>query len=172
MLPASVPQVVEKLRVLFGRPGLFLTALLNRVRLAPAPMIERLETMIKFGMELQGDHVIASGESAHTADLCIVHVTHGCSGKSGDYIGEMFRRTSSHRSEEKRNLPSTSTVTKQEATSRTCPVCEKTDLPQFLEFNFENRRRCIHRLKACRICLNSHGRSHFRLSAKCGIPGV
>ncbi|XP_062551800.1 uncharacterized protein LOC134217056 [Armigeres subalbatus] len=67
LLPASVPQVIETLRMLYGRPGLIISALLNRVRAAPAPRLERLETVIEFGMELQGlcDHLQASGETAH-----------------------------------------------------------------------------------------------------------
>ncbi|XP_062557167.1 uncharacterized protein LOC134222030 [Armigeres subalbatus] len=67
LLPVSVPQVIETLRMLYGRPGLLVTSLLNRVRATPAPRMERLETVIEFGMELQGlcDHLQAAGETAH-----------------------------------------------------------------------------------------------------------
>ncbi|XP_053686938.1 uncharacterized protein LOC128736479 [Sabethes cyaneus] len=67
LLPSSVPQAIETLRTLYGRPGLLISALLNRVRTTPPPKMERLETLIDFGMEIQGlcDHLQASGEIAH-----------------------------------------------------------------------------------------------------------
>ncbi|XP_058456798.1 uncharacterized protein LOC131434166 [Malaya genurostris] len=67
LLPESVPNVIETLRMLYGRPGILIKTLLNRVRQAPAPRMERLETLIEFGVELQGlcDHLIAAGEETH-----------------------------------------------------------------------------------------------------------
>ncbi|XP_055632531.1 uncharacterized protein LOC129773008 [Toxorhynchites rutilus septentrionalis] len=67
LLPASVPRVIETLRMLYGRPGLLIDALLNRVRSTPAPKMDHLETLIEFGLELQGlcDHLQAASETAH-----------------------------------------------------------------------------------------------------------
>ncbi|XP_058817784.1 uncharacterized protein LOC131681093 [Topomyia yanbarensis] len=67
LLPESVPNVIETLRMLYGRPSILIKTLLNRVRQAPIPRLERLETLIEFGMELQGlcDHLTAAGEEAH-----------------------------------------------------------------------------------------------------------
>ncbi|XP_058810950.1 uncharacterized protein LOC131675821 [Topomyia yanbarensis] len=67
LLPSSVPQVMETLKMLYGRPALLINSLIQRVRNTPAPKIEKLHTVVEFGMELQSlcDHLIAANQEAH-----------------------------------------------------------------------------------------------------------
>ncbi|XP_058451241.1 uncharacterized protein LOC131430355 [Malaya genurostris] len=66
LLPSSVPQVIETLKMLYGRPALLINSIIQRVRNAPAPKMEKLQTIIEFGMELQSlcDHIIAAEQEA------------------------------------------------------------------------------------------------------------
>ncbi|XP_062703570.1 uncharacterized protein LOC134286025 [Aedes albopictus] len=67
VLPAAVPQVIETLRLRFGRPELLINALLRKVREIPAP---KLEGLIDFGMAVQAlcDHIEAANERAHLSN--------------------------------------------------------------------------------------------------------
>ncbi|XP_055644239.1 uncharacterized protein LOC129780226 [Toxorhynchites rutilus septentrionalis] len=70
VLPAAVPQVIETLRMRFGRPELLINALLRKVREIPAPRSDRLEGLIDFGMAVQAlcDHIEAANERAHLSN--------------------------------------------------------------------------------------------------------
>ncbi|XP_062714039.1 uncharacterized protein LOC134290847 [Aedes albopictus] len=70
VLPAAVPQVIETLRMRFGRPELLINALLRKVRDIPAPRPDRLEGLIDFGMAVQAlcDHIEAANERAHLSN--------------------------------------------------------------------------------------------------------
>ncbi|XP_062538743.1 uncharacterized protein LOC134207018 [Armigeres subalbatus] len=70
VLPAAVPQVIETLRMRFGRPELLINALLRKVREIPAPRSDRLEGLIEFGMAVQAlcDHIEAADERAHLSN--------------------------------------------------------------------------------------------------------
>ncbi|XP_065092637.1 uncharacterized protein LOC135713450 [Ochlerotatus camptorhynchus] len=50
LIPASVPQVLSTLETLFGSPDRLLQSMLNKVRSVPAPKLERLETLVNFGI--------------------------------------------------------------------------------------------------------------------------
>ncbi|XP_062701238.1 uncharacterized protein LOC134285126 [Aedes albopictus] len=67
LLPACVPQVVNTLYMLFGRPELIIQTLLNKIREVPPPRADRLDTLISFGMAVQNlcDHLEAAGQLAH-----------------------------------------------------------------------------------------------------------
>ncbi|XP_062538070.1 uncharacterized protein LOC134206384 [Armigeres subalbatus] len=67
LLPESVPQVIDTLRLLYGRPELLISALLQKVRSVPAPKAEKLETIIDFGMAVRSlcDHLEAAGQQEH-----------------------------------------------------------------------------------------------------------
>ncbi|XP_058816370.1 uncharacterized protein LOC131679655 [Topomyia yanbarensis] len=67
LLPASVPNVLATLEILYGRPELLIHALLQRIRGVPAPKQERLDTLIGFGMAVQNfcDHLEAGRHEAH-----------------------------------------------------------------------------------------------------------
>ncbi|XP_062698830.1 uncharacterized protein LOC134284218 [Aedes albopictus] len=67
LLPACVPQVLNTLYMLFGRPELKIQTLLNKIREVPAPRSDRLDTLISFGMAVQNlcDHLEAAGQIAH-----------------------------------------------------------------------------------------------------------
>lgn len=53
LLPASVPSVIETLRILFGRPELILHDILEKIRTEAAPKAERLETLIQYSLSVQ-----------------------------------------------------------------------------------------------------------------------
>ncbi|XP_062557991.1 uncharacterized protein LOC134222861 [Armigeres subalbatus] len=66
VLPNSVPDVISDLRNLFGRPEKLLKTLLTKVRNAPVPNAQRLESFISFGIVVKQlcDHL----EAAHLDD--------------------------------------------------------------------------------------------------------
>ncbi|XP_058837183.1 uncharacterized protein LOC131693415 [Topomyia yanbarensis] len=70
LLPESVPQVIDTLRLLYGRPGLLIGALLQKVRSVQAPKAEKLETIIDFGMAVRSlcDHLEAAGQQEHLSN--------------------------------------------------------------------------------------------------------
>lgn len=70
VLPAAVPQVIEALRMRYGRPELLINALLEKVRTIPAPKPDRLEGLIEYGMAVQAlcDHIEAANEHAHLSN--------------------------------------------------------------------------------------------------------
>ncbi|XP_058827116.1 uncharacterized protein LOC131687095 [Topomyia yanbarensis] len=67
LLPASVPQVIATLQVLYGRPELLIHTLLKKLRDIPSPKPEKLDTLISFGMAVQNlcDHLVAGNQDAH-----------------------------------------------------------------------------------------------------------
>ncbi|XP_062700677.1 uncharacterized protein LOC134284979 [Aedes albopictus] len=62
ILPASVPQVIESLRMRFGRADLLIESLIEKVRTSSALRADKLDTLIEFGTLVQGlrDHIIAA----------------------------------------------------------------------------------------------------------------
>ncbi|XP_053690825.1 uncharacterized protein LOC128739367 [Sabethes cyaneus] len=70
LLPDSVPQVIDTLRLLYGRPELLVSALLDKVRSVPVPKAEKLETIIDFGMAVRSlcDHLEAAGQQDHLSN--------------------------------------------------------------------------------------------------------
>ncbi|XP_055604271.1 uncharacterized protein LOC129752524 [Uranotaenia lowii] len=53
MEPASVPVVISTLEQLFGNPQRIIAALLQKVRTAPSPKTDRLDSLIQFGVMVQ-----------------------------------------------------------------------------------------------------------------------
>ncbi|XP_062702256.1 uncharacterized protein LOC134285477 [Aedes albopictus] len=70
LLPESVPQVIDTLRLLYGRPELLISAQLQKVRSVPAPKAEKLETIIDFGIAVRSlcDHLEAAGQQEHLSN--------------------------------------------------------------------------------------------------------
>ncbi|XP_029717444.2 uncharacterized protein LOC115260593 [Aedes albopictus] len=67
LLPASVPQVMQTLQMLYGRPEQIIYALLQKVREVPAPKADNLCTVVAFGMAVQNfcEHLEAAGQVLH-----------------------------------------------------------------------------------------------------------
>ncbi|XP_038113588.1 uncharacterized protein LOC119767877 [Culex quinquefasciatus] len=65
--PAGVPHAIAMLEMLFGRPEILIHTLLEKVRSAPAPKADRLESYIDYGLAVQHlcDHLEAGGHEAH-----------------------------------------------------------------------------------------------------------
>lgn len=53
LLPSSVPEVIETLRQLYGRPEIIVNDLLQRIRGLPMPKYDKLETLIRFSTSVQ-----------------------------------------------------------------------------------------------------------------------
>lgn len=67
LLPSLVPKVMDTLKMLYGRPTVIIGSLIKKVRAVPSPEMERLETIINYGMAIQNlvDHLIAMEQTAH-----------------------------------------------------------------------------------------------------------
>lgn len=74
VLPDAVPGVITDLRNLFGKPEKLLKTLLVKVRRAPAPRTDRLETFIHFGIIVKQlcDHLEAAGLTDHLNNPMLV----------------------------------------------------------------------------------------------------
>ncbi|XP_038117193.1 uncharacterized protein LOC119769289 [Culex quinquefasciatus] len=74
VLPDAVPDVIEDLRHMFGRPEKLLRALLQKVRNARAPTSENLDTFIHFGITIKQlcDHLEVSGMKDHLNNPMLV----------------------------------------------------------------------------------------------------
>lgn len=74
MLPKSVPQIIETLRMLYGRPEQLLNMLLTRVRKAPSPKADKLVTFIPFGVIVQqlADHLEATNLTSHLVNPMLI----------------------------------------------------------------------------------------------------
>ncbi|XP_062541544.1 uncharacterized protein LOC134209563 [Armigeres subalbatus] len=70
VFPAAVPQVIETLRMRYGRPELLIDALLQKVRSMPVVRGDKLEALIEYGMAVQEfcDHIEAANERAHLSN--------------------------------------------------------------------------------------------------------
>lgn len=74
VLPDSVPDVIQDLRNLFGKPEKLLKSLLAKVRNAPAPKLDRLATFISFGITVKQlcDHLEAARLNDHLNNPMLV----------------------------------------------------------------------------------------------------
>ncbi|XP_055523080.1 uncharacterized protein LOC129717248 [Wyeomyia smithii] len=74
VMPDSVPDVIQDLRNLFGKPEKLLKTLLAKVRNAPAPRADRLETFINFGITVKQlcDHLEAARLIEHLNNPMLV----------------------------------------------------------------------------------------------------
>ncbi|XP_055584688.1 uncharacterized protein LOC129737550 [Uranotaenia lowii] len=70
VLPAGVPQVIERLRRRYGRPELLINGLLKKVREIPALKTDRLEGLISFSDAVQTlcAHIEAAREHTHLSN--------------------------------------------------------------------------------------------------------
>ncbi|XP_065084732.1 uncharacterized protein LOC135706971 [Ochlerotatus camptorhynchus] len=70
ILPASVPLVIQTLKMRYGRSELLIESLAERVRTAPSPKVDKLEMIIEFGTMVQAlcDHIIAAHLYDHLAN--------------------------------------------------------------------------------------------------------
>ncbi|XP_062710698.1 uncharacterized protein LOC109430659 [Aedes albopictus] len=70
VFPTAVPQVIETLRMRYGRPELLINVLLQKVKAMPSIRGDKLEALIEFGMAVQElcDHIEAADERAHLSN--------------------------------------------------------------------------------------------------------
>ncbi|XP_062716009.1 uncharacterized protein LOC134291803 [Aedes albopictus] len=67
LLPELVPKVIKTMEMLYGRPTVIISSLINKIRLIQPPDMDHLETIIDFGMAIQNlyDHLIAMNQTDH-----------------------------------------------------------------------------------------------------------
>lgn len=67
LVPELVPKVIDTLEMLYGRPSILINSLINKARTIPPPVLERLETIIDYGMAIQNlfDHLKAMDQTVH-----------------------------------------------------------------------------------------------------------
>uniref|UniRef100_A0A182JIZ3 Peptidase aspartic putative domain-containing protein n=1 Tax=Anopheles atroparvus TaxID=41427 RepID=A0A182JIZ3_ANOAO len=51
--PANLKSVIETLRMLFGRPEIIIHQIMQQIRKIPAPRLERMESIVNFGVAVQ-----------------------------------------------------------------------------------------------------------------------
>lgn len=75
LLPELVPKVIETLEMLYGRPTVLINSLISKVQSIPAPEMERLETIIDYGMAIQNlfDHLTALDQTTHLQNPTLLH---------------------------------------------------------------------------------------------------
>ncbi|XP_062708422.1 uncharacterized protein LOC134288244 [Aedes albopictus] len=74
LLPTSVPQVMQTLQLLYGRPEQIIYALLQKVREVPVPKADNLCTVVAFGMAVQNfcEHLEAAGQVLHFSNRVLL----------------------------------------------------------------------------------------------------
>ena len=67
LMPELVPNIIETLRMLYGRPEVLIHTLLEQIRREPAPKADKLETIVNFALSVQNlcATVESSGLTAH-----------------------------------------------------------------------------------------------------------
>uniref|UniRef100_A0A182I0X9 Uncharacterized protein n=1 Tax=Anopheles arabiensis TaxID=7173 RepID=A0A182I0X9_ANOAR len=66
-LKENVPDILETLKMIYGKPSLFIRLLLNKIRYMSPPRPDRLRTVIEFGLSVQAltNHMKAAKLNAH-----------------------------------------------------------------------------------------------------------
>ncbi|XP_058817304.1 uncharacterized protein LOC131680608 [Topomyia yanbarensis] len=74
LLPECVPQVIDTLHMLYGRPELLIATLLTKVRQLCPPKEEDLNSLIVFGLAVKNltDHMIAAEQQDHLNNPCLL----------------------------------------------------------------------------------------------------
>ncbi|XP_058816184.1 uncharacterized protein LOC131679471 [Topomyia yanbarensis] len=69
-LPSAIPEIIDTLRDECGRPEQLLHCLLSRIRSAPSPNVNKLETLVTFGREVRNlvTYIEASNLQAHLSN--------------------------------------------------------------------------------------------------------
>ncbi|XP_041785587.1 uncharacterized protein LOC121600865 [Anopheles merus] len=72
---SNLTSVIETLRMLYGRPEIIVHSLIHRIHQMPAPRIERLETLIDFGMAVRNmcATITASGLEEYKCNVALMH---------------------------------------------------------------------------------------------------
>lgn len=75
LLPESVPQVMDTLEKLYGRPEILIHSLLKKLRDVPAPKTENLRSIIDFGLAVQNlvDHMTIAKLTEHLCNPMLLH---------------------------------------------------------------------------------------------------
>ncbi|XP_055601508.1 uncharacterized protein LOC129750567 [Uranotaenia lowii] len=70
MMPNSVPNIIDTLRSFYGRPELLINDMLAKIRSIPPPKNDKLESLIEFGIIVQGfcDHLKAANQENHLSN--------------------------------------------------------------------------------------------------------
>ncbi|XP_065094804.1 uncharacterized protein LOC135715461 [Ochlerotatus camptorhynchus] len=72
--PSNVPEIINTLRVLYGRPEAIINSLLAEVRATPTPRPEKLGTIISFGLAVRNfcTHLVSTGQQVHLTNPILI----------------------------------------------------------------------------------------------------
>ncbi|XP_055633238.1 uncharacterized protein LOC129773624 [Toxorhynchites rutilus septentrionalis] len=72
--PSNVPEIINTLRVLYGRPEAIINSLLAEVRATPTPRPDKLGTIISFGLAVRNfcAHLVSTGQQLHLANPILI----------------------------------------------------------------------------------------------------
>ncbi|XP_053686701.1 uncharacterized protein LOC128736247 [Sabethes cyaneus] len=75
LMPDSVPFVIDTLKRLYGRPEILIHSLLQKLRAAPAPKTDNLQSQINFGLAVQNvvDHMSIANLTDHLRNPTLLH---------------------------------------------------------------------------------------------------
>ncbi|XP_055605771.1 uncharacterized protein LOC129753946 [Uranotaenia lowii] len=75
LIPDSVPQVMNTLKMLFGQPEIILFTVLKKLRETPGPKYENLQSIITFGLAVQNavDHMVTADLTDHLFDPMLLY---------------------------------------------------------------------------------------------------
>ncbi|XP_062541849.1 uncharacterized protein LOC134209841 [Armigeres subalbatus] len=201
VLPESVPDVINDLRRIFGRPEKLLKTLLTKVRNAQAPRADRLETFMQFGITVKQlcDHLEAAKLADHLNNPMLVQelVEKLPSNYKMDWvrfkrsrIGSPLRIFTDFMNDIVADASEVSEFSTlflsdtREAShfpppskeTKPCLVCRRSDhklrfCDDFKRFSFANRLKVVEQHKLCALCLNNHGKSRCTFRIRCNING-
>ncbi|XP_055527669.1 uncharacterized protein LOC129720245 [Wyeomyia smithii] len=199
LLPDAVPQVVEALRMLYGRPEQLLNTLLKKVRKADPPKSDKLSSFITYGVLVQQlcDHLEASKLMDHLVNPMLIRelVDKLPASTKIDWVREVvnYSETSSQASGGKTGKPQNNKGKEQESyvykhsgsevaaqnkkPERTpCAMCGETNhrlrnCDNFRKLSVPQRWEAVNKWELCPICLNAHGKAKCKLNIRCTAEG-
>ncbi|XP_055604347.1 uncharacterized protein LOC129752597 [Uranotaenia lowii] len=218
VLPETVPDVINDLRSLFGKPERLLRTLMNKVRKAQPPRLDRMETFIHFGITVKQvcDHLEAAGLGDHLQNPMLVkelaeklpdnykiewvrykrtsqgsplRVFSNFMSSIVEDVSEAAELTPMDGGEHSRgskgrrkefahvhNADFPLPPKEDQKISKSCLVCKRTDhklrfCDDFKGLSVTDRIKMAEKLKLCKLCLNSHGKSRCNFKVRCNIGG-
>ncbi|XP_062542139.1 uncharacterized protein LOC134210130 [Armigeres subalbatus] len=176
VLPESVPDVINDLRRIFGRPEKLLKTLLTKVRNAQAPRADRLETFMQFGITVKQlcDHLEAAKLADHLNNPMLVQelVEKLPSNYKMDWV--RFKRS---------RIGSPLRIFTDFMNDIVADASEVSEFSTLFLSDTRESSHCgkgkpkrkelkvVEQHKLCALCLNNHGKSRCTFRIRCNING-
>ncbi|XP_058456758.1 uncharacterized protein LOC131434131 [Malaya genurostris] len=180
LLPKSVPNIIETLRMLYGRPERLLNMLLAKVHNTAPPKADRLVTFIGFEVVVQqlADHLEATGLTTHLVNpMLIQELTEKLpAGTQLDWTQVKSWHTENH--PELRNMDLERAKRRPERMKERipCRICgglnhRIRNCDKFRKLSLVERWEAVRKWQLCQLCLNEHRAANCKLSFRCDIEG-